>query len=144
MAEGVLKMKVELANMNHAVEVDSAGTISMHQGEHPDSRAISTAKKHGVDISKLVARQFTVNDFDRFDKIIVMDASNYTDVIKTARNSDDIKKVKMLLNYSNPDSNNPLPDPYFGGIEGFERVYQMIDKACDALIISLEKEILQS
>jgi protein-tyrosine phosphatase len=141
MAEGVLKFKLAKKNLDYIVEVDSAGTIAMHQGEHPDKRAIQTARKHGIDISNLVARLFQIKDFDAFDKIIVMDDSNYDDVISLARNEKDILKVKMLMNYSKPGSNQALPDPYFGSLDGFDKVYQLIDEACDAIILSLEKEL---
>src|ERR1039457_3602007 len=94
MAEGVIEN-----NLDQKVKIDSAGTISLNQGEHPDNRAIQTAKKNGVDISKFIARPFTAKDFDAFDKIIAMDNSNYNDVVSLARNETDILKVKMLMNY---------------------------------------------
>ena len=140
MAEGVLQYKLKEKNLDYIIDVDSAGTISMHQGEHPDKRAIQTARKHGIDISNLIARPFQIKDFDAFDKIIVMDESNYEDVISLARNEKDILKVKMFLNYSKPGSNQALPDPYYGSLDGFDKVYKLIDEACDAIILSLEKE----
>ncbi len=143
MAEGVLRSKLISKKLNDLITVDSAGTISMHEGEHPDSRAIKTAKRYGVDISKLRARPFTVSDFDFFEMIIVMDDSNYSNVISMARDEEDEKKVTMLLNYSHPKSNASLQDPYFGGMEGFDTVFKHIDVACDAIIRSLEKEVTQ-
>jgi protein-tyrosine phosphatase len=142
MAESVLKHKLKEKKLGKLIEVDSAGTTSIHQGEHPDKRAIQTARKHGVDISNLIARPFQIKDFDTFDKIIVMDSSNYDDVISLARNEQDIIKVKMLMNYSKPGSNQALPDPYFGSLDGFDKVYKMIDEACNAIILSLEKEFV--
>lgn len=141
MAEGVLKKELIENNLDQKVKIDSAGTISLNQGEHPDNRAIQTAKKNGVDISKFIARPFTAKDFDAFDKIIVMDNSNYNDVVSLARNETDILKVKMLMNYSKPGSNQALPDPYFGSLDGFDKMYKMIDVAFDAIILSLNKEI---
>ena len=141
MAEGILRKKLIDKKLNQSIEVDSAGTISLHQGEHPDRRAIQIANKHGVDISELRARPFKVNDFDTFDKIIVMDASNYDDVVAMARNEEDKRKVEMLLNFIKPNSNQEVPDPYYGDMEGFDKVFKLIDEACDNFILSLEKEI---
>ena len=107
--------------------VDSAGTSDYHTGESPDYRAIRTLEKRGIDISGLSARQFTVKDFDVFDHIFAMDASNMMNILSMARNDDDRKKVALILNVSHPDSNRSVPDPYYGGMEGFEEVYQMLD-----------------
>ena len=141
MAEGVLRYKLFEQKINKNIEVDSAGTIAMHEGEHPDRRAIKTAKKHGVDIGKLRARHFSLSDFDCFDKIIVMDESNFNTIISLARDDEDKRKVEMLLNYSRPQSNASLQDPYYGDMDGFDSVYGQIDIACDALIQLLVKEI---
>lgn len=90
MAKGIMRQKVEKYELD--VQVDSAGTIANHVGEAPDKRSISNGLKHNVDISGLRARLFTVNDFDNFDLILVMDRSNYKNVIGIARNNDDKKK----------------------------------------------------
>lgn len=138
-AEGILNHKLADKNLSLSIKVDSAGTINMHRGEHPDTRAINTAKKFGVDISKLIARQFVINDFDLFDRIYVMDTSNFRDVLSLARNDNDRNKVELLLNVANPDSNKSVPDPYYGGQEGFDKVFRMIEKACDKIVQSLEE-----
>ena len=125
MAEGVLRARIEESGKK--VMVDSAGTSDYHTGESPDYRAIRTLEKRGIDISGLSARQFTVKDFDVFDHIFAMDASNMMNILSMARNDDDRKKVALILNVSHPDSNRSVPDPYYGGMEGFEEVYQMLD-----------------
>ena len=114
-------------------EVDSAGTAAYHIGENPDPRSIASGKSHGIDISSLRGRQFQVEDFDRFDRIYVMDKSNYANVLAMARGEEDKAKVDLLLNERNPDSFEEVPDPYWGGEQGFENVYQMINEACDQI-----------
>jgi len=148
MAEGILRKKAEARGIN--ITVDSAGTDGWHAGQHPDKRAVLIAKQYGVDISKLVARKFSVNDFDLYDRIYVMDASNYSDVLEMARNEQDRLKVDYLLNASSAGSNENIPDPYYGGEDGFIQVFRMIEKACDSIIEKLmtlnksEKESLKA
>lgn len=137
LAEGVLRQKLKENNLNH-IQVDSAGTSNYHVGDAPDERTQQNAIKHGIDISSLRGRQFTVNDFDRFDLIYVMDASNYSNVLLLARNENDKNKVELLLNKLNPNSNQAVPDPYYGGPEGFENVFQLVDGACHKIIEELK------
>lgn len=127
MAEGILRSHIERAGLK--VIVDSAGTSGYHAGEAPDFRAVRTLKKKGIDISGLSARQFTTGDFDNFDFIYVMDTSNLINVLNLARNEEDKKKVVLIMNEVNPNKNQSVPDPYYGGIEGFEEVYTMLDHA---------------
>lgn len=126
LAEGILKAKLDPNNYL----IDSAGTASYHIGRAPDPRAIAIAKKHNLDISNLKARQFIVNDFKRFDYIYAMDASNYQNILKLASNEIDKAKVKLILNESYPNQNNEVPDPYYGGDQGFKNVYTMLNEAC--------------
>lgn len=135
LAEGILRHKTQ--QKNRQVTVDSAGTISMHAGNCPDTRSIAVAKKYGIDISSQVARHFTVSDFDNFDYIFVMDASNYADVMAIARNEKDKAKVEMILNTTHPGHNKPVPDPYYGGADGFEKTYKLLDEACDVILSRL-------
>lgn len=130
-ADGVMQEKIKKYQLN--AMVDSAGTAAYHIGEHPDARSMANARKHGVDISSLRARQFTVNDFDHFDLIYVMDSSNYRNVLSLARNENDKAKVDLLMNVLEPGKNKSVPDPYYGGDDGFEQVFKMVNEACDAL-----------
>jgi protein-tyrosine phosphatase len=116
------------------VIVDSAGTSGYHSGEAPDFRAVRTLQKKGIDISGLSARQFTSSDFDHFDFIYVMDTSNLINVLNLARNDEDKKKVILIMNEVNPNKNQSVPDPYYGGIEGFEEVYSMLDHASTIIL----------
>lgn len=130
LAEGILKSKV----YSFKVFVDSAGTGAYHVGELPDSRSIAVAKSYGIDITNQRARKFSINDFDTFDIIYVMDNSNLENVIELARNEEDKKKVKLILNEIFPGENLDVPDPYYGGDFGFKNVYKMLDEACDEIV----------
>ena len=132
MAEGILRHKAEELGLN--IEVDSAGFESFHTGDKPDQRAIMTAKKYGVDISNLRARVFRYDDFKNFDYIYVMDKNNYRDVIDCARTEDDKKKVDLILNTIFPNENRIVPDPYYGGISGFENVFELLYSACAEIV----------
>ena len=133
LAEGILRDKTKKLN----ITIDSAGTSNYHIGSSPDQRSIANAKKHGIDISGLKARQFSVSDFDRFDFIYVMDTSNFNNIIALARNEEDRKKVHLILNTLHPNKNMQVPDPYFSGEEGFENVYQLLDDACEVISQSI-------
>jgi protein-tyrosine phosphatase len=133
LAEGILKSKLPESTFL----IDSAGTANYHVGNSPDPRSITVGKKYGIDISNLKGRQFSVNDFDSFDLIYVMDESNYRNVISIARSEHDKSKVKFILNEIYPNQNYDVPDPYYGGDHGFENVYKMLDEACTIIANSL-------
>ncbi len=136
LAEGILKSKVD----PNKVIIESAGTGSWHIDHAPDPRSISVGKRYGVDITDQRGRQFEPTDFDRYDHIYVMDTSNYDDVIAQARNEDDIKKVRLILDEIFPGEKVDVPDPYHGGEYGFENVYQMLNEACEIIASKLNKE----
>ena len=127
-----------LKKLRPDVEVDSAGFEPFHEGDRPDSRGMQTLKKHGIDISSIRSRLFQVEDFDRFDRIYVMDQTNYRDVMRMARSDRDRAKVDFLLNKLHPGSNAVVPDPYYGGDEGFESVYTLLSNACEKIADELE------
>lgn len=131
-ADGLLRKKV--ADQGLDCKVDSAGTSNFHVGEGPDKRMTKTAAERGVDISFLRARQFVKQDFKDFDLIYVMDSSNYNNVIVLADSEEDKSKVKMLLNEVYPGENMAVPDPYYGGDEGFVHVFDLVDQATDIII----------
>lgn len=135
LAEGILREKLPSNNFI----IDSAGTGNYHIGSPPDNRSIKVAIKYGLDISNQKGRQFTKTDFDAFNIIYVMDSSNYENVIKLARNEQDVKKVKMILNEIYPEQNYNVPDPYSGGIQGFESTFKMLDEACNEIAKKLLK-----
>ena len=131
LAKGIMEDKI--AKLGLAAETDSAGFESFHRGDPADPRSAAVAAAHGIDLSDHIARMFTVRDFDRFDLIYVMDRINYNDVIGLARDSEDEHKVDFILNLVNPGENRQIPDPWYGGKESFEKVYRMLDEACEHL-----------
>ena len=129
LAEGILQSKINSKD----IFVDSAGTAAYHVGNLPDERSIGVAKKYDIDITNQRARKFVVEDFDKFDFIYAMDESNYQNILSLARNKTDESKVQMILNESHPNKNLSVPDPYYGGKQGFENVYKMLDEACEII-----------
>jgi len=138
MADGLMRKKVQDNQLD--IYVDSAGTANYHVGGAPDTRMTATAKSKGIDISGLKARQFIVSDFDAFDLIYVMDQSNYNNVVRLARNETDIQKVQLILELRTSPHEIEVPDPYYGGQDGFEHVYQLLDESTDIIIKRLTNE----
>lgn len=130
LAEGILRSKLDSNFI-----IDFAGTGGWHAGESPDQRSIETAKYHNIDISHQKARKFSIADFDLFDYIYVMDQSNYKDVINLAPNKVSKAKVTLILGDS-----KEVPDPYYGGQEGFENVYYLLDQACEEIAKNLSSK----
>lgn len=133
LAQGILESKVNADE----VFVDSAGTAAYHVGNLPDERSIEVAQKYGINIRDQRARKFTKEDFKNFDVIYAMDSSNYQNILMLASSKEEEHKVKMILNEVNPNGNESVPDPYYGGKQGFENVYQMLDEACDVIVKKL-------
>lgn len=133
LAEGILKSKVD----PNKVIVDSAGTGHWHVGNPPDPRSIEIARKNNIDISNQVCRQFTIEDFEQYDLIYVMDNSNKEDILAMTENPEHQKKVKLLLNEIFPGENVDVPDPYYGGPIGFQNVFKMINEACEKIATKL-------
>lgn len=136
LAEGILASKVD----PDKVFVDSAGTAAYHVGNLPDLRSIAVARKYGIDLTYQRARKFIAKDFYRFDKIYVMDEYNYNNILSLANTKSEAKKVEMILNEVKPKQKLSVPDPYYGGDEGFEHVYQLLNEACEIIAKKLENE----
>lgn len=128
LAEGILQSKVT----DIPVYVDSAGTAGYHVGSAPDPRSIAVALKNRIDISRQRCRQFEVADFEEFDLIFAMDQSNLDDILHLAPDRTARQKVSLLLDLL-PGSEREVPDPYYGGVDGFDHVYDLIDLACDQI-----------
>ena len=135
MAEGILRSKA--AERGVSLEIDSCGTADYHVGESPDKRAVSCMKDNGIDISSLRGRQFGKEDFDNYDRIFVMDKENYKNVMDLAPTNEHKGKVDLYLNLSHPGENRVVPDPWFGGPEGFDHVYEMLSEAANAFLIEI-------
>lgn len=129
LAEGIMKAKLPADFV-----VDSAGTSGFHSGDAPDPRSIAVAQKYGIDISNQRSRQISVQDFEEFDKIYCMDKSNLKNVLALAENDEQRQKVALLLTEADRESIfAEVPDPYYGGAKGFEKVFEMIDIACEEI-----------
>ena len=131
MAEGILNTLIQKEGLKAIV--DSAGTIDYHEGEAPDRRATIKALQHGVDISNIVSRPFNLNDFDNFDWIYVMDNENYRDIMLRTTLEKHKSKVKLILDEVYPQQHLDVPDPYYGGEQGFENVFQLLMNASVAI-----------
>lgn len=132
MAEGIMRAKLEDAGFDAVV--DSAGTADYHRGESPDHRAVKCMKQHGIDISGLRARQFSRKDFEKFDFIFTMDESNHRNVMAQAETDEEKKKVMMFLELMYPGQKQSVPDPWFGDMDGFFEVAEMLMKASDKFV----------
>ncbi len=132
-AEGVLLHLIKTYNRTD-ITIDSAGTAAYHINEPPDKRTIANALKHGVDLSALRARQFSVEDFDEFDLILGMDANNVTTILFLAKIETQRKKVKLFLDANYPNEDRSVPDPYYGNEASFEHVFQLVYKGCEAIL----------
>lgn len=140
LAEGILKTK-----LSNQFFVDSAGTISMHEGKNPDKRAVKTAANHGIDISKQKSRPIQISDFENFDFIYCMDLSVFEDVISMTKNEEQRKKVSLFLESAgNFDENIEVPDPYWGEMNDFEQVFQLLDEASDKIARQLNQLLIKS
>ncbi|WP_285962203.1 low molecular weight protein-tyrosine-phosphatase [Pseudomonas tohonis] len=132
-AEGVLRHKLREAGLDERVEVDSAGTGDWHVGKAPDMRTRQAAQRRGYDLSLLRARQVSVDDFARFDLVLAMDHSNLRDLKGLRRGGSEpdlfLRRYGLV-----PEE---VPDPYYGGEEGFEEVLDLIEHACDGLVAEI-------
>ncbi|HMY83492.1 MAG TPA: low molecular weight protein-tyrosine-phosphatase [Saprospiraceae bacterium] len=131
LAEGIMRAKAESAGLK--IKVDSAGTSDYHIGEAPHRNSVRIASEHNIDITGLKARQFTKADLETFDLIYVMDESNYKNVIQLATNKEQREKVLYLLNEVNPGSNASVPDPWYGGYDGYRQVFDLLEEACSII-----------
>jgi len=130
LAEGILKSKLQAAGLDW--EVDSAGTSGWHSGEGPDRRSVLIAEKYGIDITDQRSRKVRSIDYIDFDLIYAMDEQNYRDLLQLAAD-EERRKIRMILNESYPGENRSVPDPYWDD-NGFEKVFQMLDKACEIIV----------
>ena len=133
MAEGVFRQRVSQRSENVVVEIDSAGTHGYHSGSPPDERAQAAAIRRGVDISALAARRVESDDFEYFDFILAMDGENLQFLLELSA-PEHREKIRLFLDYSSSRAGGEVPDPYYGGPTGFERVLDLIEGAADGLL----------
>ena len=137
LAEGVFRHLVREEGLEDRFEIDSAGTGDWHAGQGPDGRSVAVAAAHGVDLPGR-ARQVRQDDFDRFDLIVAMDRDNLRDLERMA---DDGTRARLhLLREFDPEGGDDVPDPYYGGADGFEIVYGMVHRSCARLLEELRPD----
>jgi len=135
MAEAIFKQKVSEQNLEAHISTDSCGTSDFHIGEMPDPRTINTLQEHGIKPAS-PARQLLVSDFEDFDYIIPMDQNNlrHCQLLQQKAGSHQDNVLKLMRDYDPQNPGADVPDPYYGGTDGFEKVYQMLDRSCDQLL----------
>lgn len=131
-AEGLMRQKITAAGLDW--EVASAGTESYHVGSAPHRHSQDICNKYGVDIRQQRAQQFSAADFERYDKIYALAGDVYKEIERIGGKKADMSKVDLLLNELTPGRNESVPDPYYGGAEGYIFVYDIINSACEAII----------
>jgi protein-tyrosine phosphatase len=137
LAENLFRFQAEQAGVEGNYSVDSAGTAAYHLGEPPDPRMRKTAESHGVN-NDGIARQVREGDFDEFDWIIAMDGSNRRDLLEIAYSPEKQAKIRLLREFD-PEPDDPdVPDPYYGGAEGFENTYRIVERSVHGLLKTLE------
>lgn len=131
-AEAVMRGLVADAGLDGEIEVESAGTGDWHVGHPPDERSVAAASERGVELTG-TARQVARGDFDEFDLVIAMDRANRDDLLRMARDESDRAKVRMLREFGDGEEAD-VPDPYYGGDDGFAEVVEIVERNCKALL----------
>ncbi len=140
MAHGVVRKRLIAHGLETVVVLDSAGTHGYHAGTPPDKRAQAAALRRGIDISTLRARSVELSDFESFDLILAMDEENI-EALREMAAEEHHPKIHLFLEYAAGDVGRVVPDPYYGGPVGFERVLDMVEEAAEALIIRIRDEL---
>ena len=138
LARALFQKHLETQRLTHLFACDSAGTSGLHQGENADPRTLKNAAQNGL-LFKHTARQFRTTDFEEFDHIIVMDESNEENVLKLCRADHHAQKVSRMRNWDEENPGASVPDPWYGGEEGFEEVFRILERSTLALLQDLNK-----
>ncbi|MCB1764490.1 MAG: low molecular weight phosphotyrosine protein phosphatase [Candidatus Competibacteraceae bacterium] len=139
MAEGVFRRMLEGVGLHEKVYVDSAGTHSYHIGGPPDPRSQATAQRRGVDLRSLRARRVTPADFAEFDYVLAMDRDNYENLVELCQNAELQQRIQLFLDFAPDLPEREVPDPYYGGPTGFERVMDLVEEAAQGLLIHIRE-----
>lgn len=138
-AEAVFRVKVRELGLQDQISHDSCGTSAYHVGEAPDKRAAQAAHNRGYPMADLRGRQVCTQDFEKYDYILAMDRANYAELKRQAP-ARFHPKIQLFLVYSSSDERE-VPDPYYGGAEGFDHVLDLVEDACDGLLLRLQDEL---
>ena len=136
-AEAVFKGMAKKKGLADKFEIDSAGTIAYHAGEAADRRMQAHAVMRDYNLTSISRKFNSSTDFDRFDMIIGMDDENISSLKQMARNEDDLKKIHLMTDFRKEWAYNEIPDPYYGGEEGFELVLDLLEDSCEGLLEEL-------
>lgn len=140
-AEAVFTALVINAGLANNIEIDSAGTIAAHAGERADSRMMKHASRRGYNLNSISRKFIADRDFDRFDYIIAMDDNNLSDLLDVARSDSESQKITKMTNYSKSLNYSSVPDPYYGGSDGFELVLDILEDACRGLLEQIQLDL---
>ncbi len=132
-AQGVFRAMVEREGLADRIHTDSAGTIAYHVGEPPDRRARETAEKRGIDLNDLRARKVLAEDFERFDYLLAMDRDNYQNLMEICPPGFE-DRLHLFMDFAPQRAEKEVPDPYYGGVAGFDRVFDMVEDASRGLL----------
>lgn len=138
-AEGVFQHLVEAEGLADFFEIDSAGTSAYHEGEPANSSSRRTANKHGISLHSK-ARRLRSSELDYFDLILAMDDSNYANILRLASDYHE-DRIGRMRDFDPSPGNGQVPDPYAGGIDGFEKVFQIVERSCKELLSELKPHI---
>ncbi len=141
-AQGIFQQKVKEAELDNDIYIESAGTGSWHIGKEPDSRTLAAGQKRGYDFSELRARQVGKQDFEKFDYVLAMDNVNLRDLRQMAP-SDFTGRLDLFLNFGSRSDYTEVPDPYYGGDQGFDLVLDLVEDAAEGLLAQLEQDLAQ-
>ncbi len=140
LAENLFRQLAQQHGVGERYEVDSAGMGDWHVGESPDARMRRVAARRGL-IYDGHARQFRQSDFEYFDLVVAMDTSNRADLLRLARSPEHEAKIRLMRAFDpSGGPNASVPDPYYGGIDGFEEVYDIVERSCQGLMEDLERQ----
>jgi len=140
LAEGIFRALLREEGLDAAVEVDSAGTGAWHVGEAPDPRSRDVARRNGIALQG-TARRVGPSDLDRFEWVVAMDRKNLRDLERLGDEAGGAPRLHLLREFDpEADGDLDVPDPYYGGPDGFDRVYQMLDRSCRSLLRSVREE----
>ena len=141
-AEAVFRHYVESAGLSEHILIDSAGTHDYHIGDPPDLRTQRAAKQRGYDLSGLRGRQVEEEDFRRFDYVLAMDRENYANLLAVCPAGLE-HKIRLFMEFAPNRPEKEVPDPYFGGVSGFDRVLDMIEEAARGLLEDIRRQRLK-
>jgi len=141
-AHGVFRALVQKEGLSQVIEIDSAGTHAYHVGSAPDKRAQATAQERGIDLSDLVARRVEPEDFDIFDLVLAMDQDNYMSLSEICPDQH-VDKICMFMDFADHMRTREVPDPYYGGPSGFDRVFDLVEAASEGLLQDIRQRHIQ-